>query len=117
MKSIDLANLICEAIDEKKGYDIVKIAVTKLTTLCDYFIVASGNSTANVKAIAEHLEEKLSKKEIEVKRMEGQTEGRWIAMDYGDVIVHIFNDETRHFYHLENFWEKGVHTKYEPKDK
>jgi len=117
MKSIDLANLICEAIADKKGYDIVKIAVSKITTLCDYFVVASGNSTTNVKAIAGFVEEKLSKNEIEPKRVEGQSEGRWIALDYGDVIVHIFNDETRQFYHLENFWEKGVHTKYEPKEK
>ena len=107
MTSLEMANLICEIIDDKKGKDIVKIEVGDISSICDYFVIASGKSTTTVKAIADYIEEKLSKDEIFVKRMEGMSEGRWIAMDYGDVIVHIFNDETRLFYHLEKLWEKG----------
>lgn len=107
MTSLEMANFICGIIEEKKGTDIVKIEVSKISTLCDYFILASGSSTTNVKAIAEGIEEKLEEKEIFVKRMDGLSEGRWVAMDYGDIIVHIFNDETRLFYHIEKIWEKG----------
>lgn len=107
MTSLEMANLICGIIDEKKGKDIVKIEVDKVSSLCDYFIIASGSSTTNVKAIADGIEEKLEEREIFVKRIDGLSEGRWVAMDYGDVIVHIFNDETRLFYHLEKVWEQG----------
>lgn len=117
MTSLEMADLICSIIDDKKGKDIVKIQVDKISSLCDYFIIASGNSTTNVKAIAEEVEEKLSKQEINVKRMEGLSEGRWVAMDYGDIIVHIFNDETRLFYHLEKLWEEGKASDFKPVEK
>lgn len=107
MTGLETADLICSIIDEKKGKDIVKIEVADISSICDYFVIASGNSVASVKAIAEHIDEKLGGNEIFAKRVEGLSEGRWVAMDYGDVIVHIFNDETRLFYHLEKLWEEG----------
>lgn len=102
-----LAKEICAFLSSKKAEDIVLIDVREKTTLCDYFIVASGRSTQQVKSLCENLEEKLSEKGVEPKRTEGVRDGRWGVMDYGDVIVHVFNDESRLFYHLERLWEDG----------
>ena len=102
-----LAEEICEFLLSKKGEDVVLLDVREKTTLCDYFIIASGRSTLQVKSLCENLEEKLSKEGLEPKRTEGVRDGRWGVLDYGDVIVHVFNDESRLFYHLERLWDNG----------
>ncbi len=108
MENEKLVNLICEVLLNKKAQDVVKINVTEKTTLADYFIVASGKSSSQVKSLAEHVEEETEKQlGISVKRREGVAEGRWIVLDYGDVLVHVFNDEQRLFYHLERLWGDG----------
>ena len=99
------AELIKKAIEDKKGYDIVEIEVSEKTILADLFIIASGKSTVQVRAIAEGVEEKLDKEGLSPVRREGINEGRWAVLDYGDIIVHIFNDESRLFYHLERLWQ------------
>jgi ribosome-associated protein len=104
MEPKKLADEICSIISAKKGEDILLIDVSAKTTLADYFIIASGKSTTQVRSLCDSIDEKLSKEGIEQKRREGVNEGRWAAMDYGDVIVHIFNDEQRLFYHLERLW-------------
>ena len=106
-ESEELANKICAFLSSKKAADIIMIDVAEKTTLCDFFVVASGHSATQVKALCDNLEEKLSKESIEPRRTEGTKEGRWGVLDYGDVIVHIFNDESRLFYHLERLWEEG----------
>ena len=85
----------------------VIVDVREKTVLCDYFVIAGGRSTTQVKALCDNLEEKLSKEGVEPRRVEGVKEGRWGVLDYGDVIVHIFNDESRLFYHLERLWGEG----------
>lgn len=103
-----LATRICQFLSSKKAEDIVLLDVREKTSICDYFIIASGRSSLQVKSLCENLEEELSKKDaLEPKRMEGVKEGRWGVIDYGDVIVHVFNDESRLFYHLERLWEDG----------
>lgn len=97
--SENLAKEICAILSSKKAEDIVMIDVEEKTTLCDYFVIASGHS--------DNLEEKMSEKGVEPRRTEGTKEGRWGVLDYGDVIVHVFNDESRLFYHLERLWEEG----------
>ena len=119
IKSLEKVNLICEILSSKKAYDVVYIDVESKTSLCDYFIICSGRSTTQVKSLAENLEEKLSKDyNLEPRRREGVREGRWAVLDYGDVIVHIFNDETRLFYHLERLWADGENMeRYEEEEK
>ena len=102
-----LAETVCAFLSSKKAEDIVVVDVREKTVLCDYFVIASGRNTTQVKALCENLEEKLSKDGVEPRRSEGVKEGRWGVLDYGDVIVHIFNDESRLFYHLERLWGEG----------
>lgn len=113
--SMERVRLICEILSGKKAHDIVYIDVEGKSSLCDYFVICSGRSTTQVKSLAENLEEKLSKEYgLEPRRREGVREGRWAVLDYADVIVHIFNDDMRDFYHLERLWEDGKNlTRYE----
>lgn len=108
MTSKEKVLLICKYLCDKKAYDVVYIDVESKSSLCDYFVICSGRSSTQVKSLAENLEEKLSKEHnIEPRRREGVRESRWAVLDYGDVIVHVFNDEERDFYHLERLWEDG----------
>jgi len=109
MESKEKCLTICKILSDKKANDIVYIDVASKSSLCDYFIVCSGRSSTQVKALSENLEEKLSKEYgVEPTRRDGVREGRWSVLDYGDVIVHIFNDEERDFYRLERLWEDGT---------
>ena len=99
-----LSSEICKILAAKKARDIVKINVAGKTVLTDYFVIASGRSSTQVKSLAEYVDDGMSKLGVEVKRREGDEEGRWLVLDYGDCIVHIFNDENRLFYHLERLW-------------
>ncbi|HEY8418864.1 MAG TPA: ribosome silencing factor [Clostridia bacterium] len=108
MESKDLALEICRILSSKKAKDITIINVRHLTIIADYFIIASATSTTAVRALAHELEEKLYEKHNRSPlRSEGIREGRWVAMDYGEVIVHIFYEETRKFYQLERLWTDG----------
>lgn len=108
MTSKEKCITICKLLSQKKAGDILYIDVAEKTPLCDYFLVCSGRSSTQVRALAEHVEEKLEKDFGELpRRKEGVREGRWAVIDYADVIVHIFNDEERDFYNLERLWEDG----------
>ena len=111
MESLNLVQDICKYLSSKKAEDILSVDVREKTVLCDYFVIASGRSTTQVKALCENLEEKFSKEGVEPRRTEGVRDGRWGVVDYGDVIVHLFNDESRLFYHLERLWEEGDNVK------
>jgi ribosome-associated protein len=115
MTSQEKVSTICKILSDRKAQNIVYIAVAEKTSLCDYFVIASGRSSTQVKALAEHLDEKMEKDFNEIpRRKEGFREGRWAVLDYADVIVHVFNDEERDFYRLERLWEDGQNlTKYE----
>ena len=107
MESKEKAKLICDTLSSKKAYDVIKIDVSEKTILADYFIIASGKSSPQVKALAEYAMEAVEKAGGEVRRKEGLAEGRWVVVDFGDVILHIFHDDTRLFYHLERLWTDG----------
>ena len=108
ISSKELAVAVCKALADKRGKDIVALYVREKTDLCDYFVVASGSNAPQIRAMGERVEELISKEyNIDPTRTEGVRDGRWAVIDYGDVIVHIFNDETRLFYHLERLWTDG----------
>ncbi|MBO5328266.1 MAG: ribosome silencing factor [Clostridia bacterium] len=115
MTSLEKTLSICKILSSKKAQNIVYIEVSDKTSLCDYFIIAGGRSTTQVKAAAENLDEKMEKEfGLIPRRADGVKEGRWAVLDYEDVIVHIFNDEERDFYRLERLWEDGKNlSKYE----
>ena len=107
MEGKQLALAVCKALSDKKAHDIVTVDVADQTIMCSYFVIASGSSTTQVRALGDHVEEELEKKGLKALRKEGLREGRWGVLDYGDVIVHIFNDESRLFYYLERLWDSG----------
>lgn len=108
MESYELAKICAKALSEKKAQDIVILNVGDQTVMCSYFVIASGKSTTQVRALGEHVEEFLKKQNgIAPVRTEGMREGRWGVLDYGDVIVHVFNEESRLFYYLERLWDSG----------
>ena len=108
MTSKETPLAICKLLSEKKCENIVYIDVADKSALCDYFVIAGGRSSTAVRALCDNLEEKMEKDYGETpSRKDGGREGRWNVLDYGDVIVHIFNDEMRDFYNLERLWENG----------
>ena len=107
LKSKEFAQKICEVLQDRKAQDVVMINVAGKTDVADYYVVAGGRSMTQTRALIEYVEEEMDKIGIAPIRREGVREGRWALLDYGDVIVHIFNDETRLFYHLETLWDDG----------
>lgn len=107
MESNKLAEIVLSALKERKAFDIVKINVSEKTSVADYFIIASARSSTQVKSLSEHVEMRVEENGYRAIRKEGLTDARWVILDFGDVIVHIFNDETRLFYHLERLWGEG----------
>ncbi len=102
MNSLELVKFAARLLDNKKAKDVAAIEVKGVTALADYFLVASGSSTTQVKALAEELEDKLSAQGMEPARVESTAV--WVLLDYHDVIVHIFTEETRDFYCLERLY-------------
>lgn len=107
MNSKEFTEKICKVLKDHKGEDIAVIDVKGKTDVADYFVVAGGRSMTHTRSLIEHVEEEMEKEGVSPTRAEGVREGRWAVLDYGDVIVHIFNDETRLFYHLETLWDDG----------
>lgn len=101
----DLARRIAELAREEKAMNVLVLDLRGLTILADYFVIASGRSVLQVKTLAEtimnKIEEELEKRPL---RYEGLVEGKWVVLDYGAVIVHIFREEERRFYQLESLW-------------
>ena len=107
MTSIQLADLLCDTLKSKRAFDIVKINVEEKTSVADYFVVASARSSTQVKSLTEYCEEAAENAGAKILRKDGISDGRWAIVDFGDVILHIFNDEMRLFYHLERLWGDG----------
>lgn len=106
-QSKKMARIAYDALDEKKGEDIKVIDISKVSVLADYFIIANGSNVSQVKALVEEVEEKLFKAGFQVKQREGYGTGSWVLLDFGDVIVHVFDKENRLFYDLERIWRDG----------
>jgi ribosome-associated protein len=104
METLDKARLCLKIVKERKALSPVLMDVGKLTSIADYFLIASGNSTRQVQAIGRHMTRRMREEGFRAYGIEGEQEGQWILMDYGDIIVHIFYDPVREFYDLEGFW-------------
>ena len=102
-----MAQIACKAIDDKKGQDIKVIDIHTVSVIADYFVIASGTNSNQVQAIVDNVEEQLGRAGFEAKQIEGNRNSSWILMDYGDVIVHVFDEENRLFYDLERLWRDG----------
>ena len=101
---LTLAKAIADRLDEKKGREVKVLAVGEKTSIADYFVLCSGNSSTHVKALAGEAEEHISKREIEPDNVEGRGNNSWIVLDYGNVIVHVFSREAREFYNLDKLY-------------
>ena len=99
-KAIEAAKIA----NSKKAKDTLILELKNLSTFTDYFVICSGESSIQVKTIAEAIEEKFSKNKIFLFGREGLSSARWVLLDYGDVVIHIFNEESRAYYELEKFW-------------
>jgi ribosome-associated protein len=92
------------ALDDKKARDIEILDIHRITTIADYFVITTGTSTTHVKALADAAEEKLQEQGFSLGHKEGYGNGRWILLDYRDIVIHVFHDEDRKFYNLEKVW-------------
>lgn len=102
----ELAQTIAGILYEKKAQNIVALDVTGMTVITDCMVIASGRSTLQVKALADEVEDQMAEQSMEPIRKEGQQEGRWVVLDYGTVLVHVFHTEEREFYRLDKLWEQ-----------
>ena len=110
MERTDVIQTVCRAALDKKAQDVTVIHTAELTVVADDFIICSGGSKAQVKAISDHIEEKMAEIGIKTEKTDGYNEARWIILDYGSTLVHIFYEEDRAFYHLERLWNNGSNT-------
>lgn len=106
MISLELSKKIADFLDNKKGLDVRIIKTDDKSIISDYIVIATGTSNTHVKALSDEVEAKLKELGIVVNHVEGHRSNTWILMDYGNVIVHIFSDEARHFYDLDGLLEK-----------
>jgi ribosome-associated protein len=102
--SLDTALLAAEAADSKKGIDIQILDLRELTTIADYFVICSGASTTQVGAVVDGVGQQLAAAGLHPSHVEGEAESTWMLMDYGDVVVHVFEEQTRAYYGLDSLW-------------
>ncbi len=98
---------VCEILYNKKASDIVAIHVADKTIIADWFIICSGRATQQVKAIADELDHKAHELGLTLRRTEGYGEGKWVVLDYADILVHIFYPEERKYYNMERLWDES----------
>ncbi len=107
MTSKELAKIAVKALDDKKGEDITVIDISEVSVVADYFIIAGGSNRSQIQAMADNVDECLSKNGGTLKQIEGYDAGNWVLLDFQDIIVHIFDKENRLFYDLERIWRDG----------
>lgn len=108
-RSLELAIAAAKTADANRGQEVVVLDVRKQTTMFDYFVIASGTSRRQIHAMSEEIDDELQTK-LNDERMgiEGYAESRWILLDYGSVVIHLFDEETRGYFALENLWADAV---------
>ncbi|MBI4430922.1 MAG: ribosome silencing factor [Candidatus Omnitrophica bacterium] len=106
-----IAHLVKKACEDKKAEDVVILDVRKLANFTRYFVIATGTSDRHVQGVSRHIVDELREKDVRAWHVEGERDGQWILLDYGDVIVHIFHYQMRHFYGLERLWGDAASVK------
>lgn len=104
IEPFDLVQVSVEAADEKKAMDITVLNIGEVSIVAEYFVICSSRSPVHARAIAEEVEERLKQHDVDRPCIEGFRTGRWVLLDYGSVIIHIFQEEERRFYNLEHLW-------------
>ncbi len=105
MNTQDIVKQIVTSLDTHKALNIQVLRVTEVTSLADYFVIAAGTSSTQVRALADYTEFELSQRGVQPHHTEGYHTAQWTLLDYGSVVVHILQEETRHFYDLERLWQ------------
>ena len=108
LESIELVEKIKQILEDKKAKDIIIINITQITVMADYFIICTGTSNTHIRALADEVEAKLELDGRFKLRKEGYDSLRWVLLDYGDVVLHVFHEEDREFYNLERLWADGT---------
>ncbi len=117
LDSLETAQLCAEAADSKKAFDIIILDLRRLTYITDYFVICSGSSTTQVSAITDWIGQSLAKSGVHPSHIEGEAESNWVLMDYGDVVVHIFDEQTRVYYSLEKLWGEAARVPFVVRDR
>ena len=108
MQDQELVVNAAQKLYDRKAGDIVALKTGHLTVLCDYMLIASGRTAVQVEALADDVEEFMSKEGVPLRRSEGVREGRWVVLDYGHILVHLFHRDERAFYNLDRLWNDGT---------
>ncbi|MFC5466666.1 ribosome silencing factor [Lederbergia graminis] len=103
-KTRDILKQVVKAADDKRAEDIMVLNMQGISLVADYFLICHGNSEKQVQAIARELKDTADKANIEVKKLEGFDEAKWILVDMGDIIAHVFHRDERSYYNLERLW-------------
>ncbi|HPU01455.1 MAG: ribosome silencing factor [Firmicutes bacterium] len=114
--SRELALWAAELAAEKKAEDLILLEVSKVSIIADYFLIATGRTRAQVHAICDYLMEKFRERRRPLLGLEGYQEGWWVVLDYGDLVIHLFQPEAREFYNLERLWSRAPLVEIRPRD-
>jgi len=104
MNVLEIAQKSAEMLEDKKAGDVVILDIKELSIIADYFVICHGNSSTQVQALATELKKRLNETGIEIKNVEGYDTARWVLVDLGDVVVHIFHKDEREYYNIERIW-------------
>ncbi|SDM83303.1 ribosome-associated protein [Fictibacillus solisalsi] len=104
MNEQELIELVVKAVDDKRAEDIMMLDMKGISLVADYFLICHGNSEKQVQAIAREIKDVAAEKEINIRRMEGFDQARWVLVDMGDMVVHVFHRDERSYYNLEKLW-------------
>lgn len=107
LKTTDMLKTALDALEDKKAEDIRIIDISEVSVMADYFVIAGGSNRSQIQALCDSVEEKLGRAGLPLKQMEGYDTANWILMDFGDIIVHVFDKENRLLYNLERLWRDG----------
>ena len=107
LTSKETVKLIIDALEDKKAENIQIIDISEVSSVADYFIITNGTNKSQVQALADNVGEKLDREEIPAKQVEGYSNANWILLDYTDIVIHVFDRESRGFYDLERIWRDG----------